>query len=109
MDEKDNRYPEIATIRAEAKAHIDHREFEKAIGIYRYILIRYADQPEAIEHASAHPGDVYPTTGDLVQAQTHLKHALAMAPKNAQYHYALGFTYSKARNWRKAIAELKKA
>jgi len=35
--------PELHTIWSEAKEHIEQGEYDKAIDIYKYVLIRYGD------------------------------------------------------------------
>ena len=41
--------PELRSIWDEAKAHIERGDYDKAIEIYRYILIRYAENDIAVE------------------------------------------------------------
>jgi len=35
--------PELRSIWNEAKAHIEHGDYDKAIELYRYVPIRYAE------------------------------------------------------------------
>ncbi len=46
--------PELRLIWGEAKAHIERGDYDKAIEIYRYILIRYAEDNRAVEYANAY-------------------------------------------------------
>jgi hypothetical protein len=43
--------PELDTIWSEAEEHIEHGEYDKAIEIYKYVLIRYGDSHIAVEYA----------------------------------------------------------
>lgn len=101
----DSAQPEIDTIWDEAKAYIERGNFEKAIEIYKYILIRYEDDSVAIEYANAYLGDAYLTLRKLNRAENHLKKAISIAPEKADYHYLLGFVYSIDCYWSKAIKE----
>jgi tetratricopeptide (TPR) repeat protein len=109
MNVNDNQYSEIRSIWNEAKGHVDRGEYEKAIEIYKYILIRYADDVVAVEYANAYLGDIFLTIEHLDQAERYLKKAIALAPEKAQYHYLLGFTYSKTQIWNKAILGFRRA
>ena len=41
--------PELYTIWSEAKNHIEQGDYDKAIEIYKYVLIRYSDNDIAVE------------------------------------------------------------
>jgi tetratricopeptide (TPR) repeat protein len=71
MNEGNN--SEITSIWDEAKGHIESGNYEKAIEIYRYVIVRYADNPAVIEYANAYLGDVYLTIRNLDLAETILK------------------------------------
>ncbi|MFC2042143.1 tetratricopeptide repeat protein [Chloroflexota bacterium] len=101
--------PELQSIWDDAKGLIERGEFDKAIEIYKYVLIRYADNTTAAEYANAYLGDIFLTTRQLDLAQRYLKKALSFAPKKAHYHYLLGFVYSIKEEWTKSVAEFKKA
>lgn len=58
--------PELYSIWDEARVHIEHGERNKAVEIYKYILIRYADNVTAVEYANAYLGDIFLTTRQLV-------------------------------------------
>ncbi len=97
--------PELYTIWAEAKGHIERGNYDKAIEIYRYVLIRYGDDEIAAEYANAYLGDIFLTLKQLDVAENHIKKAIGYKPENPAYHYLLGFTYSIKRQWEMAIQE----
>ena len=101
--------PELQSIWDEARGHIERGDYDKAVEIYRYIPIRYADNAVAAEYANAYLGDIFLTTRRLDLAEKHLKKAITMAPGNPHYHYLLGFTYSIKEQWAKAITKFRKA
>ena len=78
MDE--NWEPEISTIWKEANAYIEQGNYDKAIDIYRYILVRYDDNPIATEHANALLGDIYLTLKQLDLAENHTRKAIHSNP-----------------------------
>jgi len=101
--------PELYTIWAEAKAYIEQGNYDKAIEIYKYVLIRYSDNDIAVEYANAYLGDIYLTLRRLNLAENHIKKAIASRPDNPSYHYLLGFTYSIQSQWGNAIGEFQMA
>ena len=101
--------PELYTIWNEAKEHIEHGEYDEAIDIYKYVLIRYGDSDIAVEYANAYLGDIYLTLRRLNLAENHIKKAIDCRPDNPSYHYILGFTYSIQSEWVKAIGEFEVA
>ena len=101
--------PELRSIWDEAKGHIERGDYDKAIDVYRYILIRYAENTVAVEYANAYLGDIFLTARRLDLAEKHLKKAIATTPGNPHYHYLLGFTYSVKEQWAKAVTEFRKA
>jgi len=101
--------PELHTIWSEAKEHIEQGEYDKAIEIYKYVLIRYGDNDIAVEYANAYLGDIYLTLRRLNLAENHIKKAIDCSPDNPSYHYLLGFTYSMQSEWGKAIGEFEVA
>ena len=101
--------PEISHIWDEAKEHIEQGDYNKAIEIYKYILIRYSDDDIAVEYANAYLGDIYLTLRRLGLAEKHIKKAIKCKPDNSSYHYLLGFTYSIQSQWDKAIHEFETA
>ncbi len=103
----DNVTSELASIWDEAKGHIDQGDYDKAIEIYKYILVRYDDDDIASEHANAYVGDIFLTIRSLKLAEKHLKKAIGYAPEEAHYHYLLGFTYSVREHWARAVKECK--
>src|SRR4030042_3641743 len=101
--------PELYTIWSEAKDHIEQGEYNKAIEIYEYVLIRYSDNDIAVEYANAYLGDIYLTLRQLNLAEDHLRRAINCSPDNPSYHYLIGFTYSIQSQWDKAISEFEVA
>ena len=101
--------PELRSIWDEAKAHIDGGDYDKAAEIYKYVLIRYADNAIVVEYADVYLGDIYLTTRRLDLAEKHLKKAITATPSNPHYHYLMGFTYSVKEQWTKAVTEFRKA
>ena len=102
--DRDN-VPELYAIWDEARSHIEAGNRDKAIEIYRYILVRYGDNGVATEHANAYLGDIFLTLRRLDLAEEHIKKAISYKPEKPGYHYILGFIYSIKRQWDKAILE----
>lgn len=101
--------PELHTIWSEARERVEHGDYDKAIEIYKYVLIRYADNDVALEYANAYLGDIHLTLRRLDLAENHIKKAINCKPENPSYHYLLGFTYSIQRRWEMAINEFELA
>jgi tetratricopeptide (TPR) repeat protein len=101
--------PELQSIWDEARDSIEQGDYDKAIEIYRYILIRYSDYPTAVEYANAYLGDIFLTLRQLNDAEKHIKKAISLEPEKPSYHYILGFIYSIERRWNEAILEFEKA
>jgi tetratricopeptide (TPR) repeat protein len=101
---KDN-VPELQSIWGEAKGYIERGDFDKAIEIYKYIMVRYGDDAVAAEHAHAYLGDIFLTLQQFDMAEDHIKKAIGYRPEKPGYHYILGFVYSHKRRWDKAISE----
>jgi len=101
--------PELHAIWDEARSHIESGNYDKAIEIYRYILVRYGDNNVAAEHANAYLGDILLTLQKLDPAEDYIKKAINLKPENPAYRYILGFIYSNKRQWGKAIAEFEAA
>ena len=97
--------PEIQSIWDEARRFIERGDYDKAIEIYKYILVRYDDDIVAIEYANASLGDIFLTLQKLDPAEDHIKKAISFSPEKPGYHYILGFICSNKRQWDKAIAE----
>jgi len=49
--------PELQSIWDETKSHIERGEYDKAVEIYKYVLIRYSDNAISVEYANAYLGD----------------------------------------------------
>ncbi len=73
------------------------------------MLVRYADEPVAVEYANAYLGDLFLTLKKLDLAEDHIKKAINLKPQNPGYRYILGFVYSHRRQWDKAIPEFEMA
>ncbi len=93
----------------EANEHTSHGNFDRAIEIYRYILIRYGDNSLANENANAHLGDILLTLGQTDLAESHVRKALKYDPENHHYHYLLGFVHYIKYEWKNAVQEYKLA
>ncbi|MFC1980915.1 tetratricopeptide repeat protein [Chloroflexota bacterium] len=89
--------PEIQSIWDDARGYIDHGNYDKAVEIYEYILIRYSDYPIAVEHANAYLGDLFLTLQKIELAENHIKKAIDLKPENPGHRYILGFVYSHKR------------
>ncbi len=96
---------ELSAIWDEARQYIESGNHDKAIEIYNYILMRYTDEPVAIEYANAYLGDLFLSLKKLDLAEDHIKKAINLKPQNPGYRYILGFVYSHRRRWDKAIPE----
>ncbi len=107
MDEEN--LSELDIIWDEARKQIQSGHREQAIEIYKYVLIRYADEKAAVEYASAYLGDVYLTLDKPELAATYIKKAIHCDPEKPAYRYQFGFVYSKLKQWKKAISEFRKA
>jgi tetratricopeptide (TPR) repeat protein len=101
--------PEISTIWNEAKAAIERGDYDKAIETYKYTLVRYGDNPTAVEYANAYLGDLYLTLKQLKLSETHIKKAISCNLANPHYHYVLGFIYSTQSWWKKSVQEFETA
>jgi len=97
--------PELNSIWDEARQYIESGNHEKAIEVYKYILVRYGDNAVAAEYANAYLGDLFLTLQKIELAENHIKKAINLKPENPGYRYILGFVYSYRRQWDKAIPE----
>ena len=104
MDTKDA--PELHTIWDEARNHVESGNYDKAIEIYRYILIRYGEDDFAAERANAYLCSIFCRLQQVDLAEDYIKKAISHSPKKPGYHYILGFFYSFKQQWGKAIPEL---
>ena len=101
--------PELSSIWDEARQHIESGNRDKAIEIYKYILVRYSDDAIAVEYANAYLADLYLTLHKPDLAESHIQKAIKLKPENPGYRYILGFVYSSERQWEKAISEFRMA
>ncbi len=97
--------PELNSIWDDARGFIERGDFDKAIEIYKYILVRYGDDKIAIEYANAYLGDLFLTIQKIELAENHIQKAINIKPENPGCRYILGFVYSYKRQWDKAIPE----
>jgi tetratricopeptide (TPR) repeat protein len=94
----------------EASNHCEHpRDFDKAIEIFKYILIRYGDNSSAAEQAHAHLADILLMLGRFGEGESHIRKALSYDPENPDYHHLLGFVYYMRQEWDNAVKEYKLA
>jgi len=96
---------ELNSIWDDARGFIERGDFDKAIEIYKYILVRYGDNTVTVEYANAYLGDIFLTIQKLDMAEEHIKKAINLKPENPGYRYILGFVYSYKRQWDKSIPE----
>ncbi len=96
---------ELLTLWDEARKHIEQHRFEQAIDIYKYIILMYSEEAEAIEYANAYLADVYLTLRKPDLAQEHIRKALQMAPQKPEYHFILGFIYTLENQWKRSVKE----
>ena len=101
--------PELPDLWREAEDHFTHGNFDKAIEIYRYILLRYDGNSLANEYANAHLGKILLMLGQTDLAENHIRKALSYDPENPEYHSSLGFVYYTRREWENAVKEYKMA
>jgi tetratricopeptide (TPR) repeat protein len=101
--------PELHSIWDEARVSIERGDYDKAIEIYRYILIRYSDHPIAVEHANAYLGDIFLTLRQLDAAEEHIRKAIRLEPEKPGYRYILGFIRSIEGRWNEAMLEFEHA
>jgi hypothetical protein len=96
---------ELETIWDEARGQIESGHRDKAIEIYKYILVRYAGDPTASEYANIYLGELYVSLKQFDLAEKHIKAAMGCQPEKAEYHYMLGFLYSYQQQLDQAISE----
>jgi tetratricopeptide (TPR) repeat protein len=102
--DKDN-LSELESIWDEARGQIESGHRDKAIEIYKYILLRYSGDPIASEFANIYLGELYIGLKQYELAEKHIKTAISYQKKKAAYHYLLGFLYSYRQQWDQAISE----
>jgi tetratricopeptide (TPR) repeat protein len=95
---------ELETIWDEARGHIESGHQDKAIEIYKYILLRYPDDPVASEYANIYLGQLYVDLKKYDLAEKHINAAIKYQPEKATYHYLLGFLFSYRQQWTQAIS-----
>src|SRR5690606_3893047 len=100
---------EVETIWDEAREKIKSGQVDKAIEIYKYILLRYAGDPAASEHANIYLGELYLDLKQFDLSEKYIKAAISYQPEKATYHYLMGFVFSYQNQWDRAIAEFNTA
>ena len=85
----------------EANEYTSRGNFDKAIEIYKYILIRCG----ANEFANARLANILYMLGQTKLAEDHIRKALNHNPENPNYHYTLGVIYCTRFEWEKAVRE----
>jgi tetratricopeptide (TPR) repeat protein len=100
---------ELLTLWGEAREHIQARRFEQAIEIYKYILLMYSGEPEAVEYASAYLADVFLTLRKPDLSREYILKALEKNPDKPEYHYILGFVCSLQNKWQDSVSEFQRA
>ena len=106
----DDRASELNCLWREAGKYCEHpRDFDKAIEIFKYILIRYGDNSSAAEQAHAHLADILPILGRTDEGESHIRKALSYDPENPDYHHTLGFVYYMRQEWDNAVKEYRLA
>jgi len=100
---------ELQSIWDEARHHIESGNHDKAIEIYKYILLRYGDDAVVVEYANAYLADLYLTLQNPDLAESHIQKAIKIKPENPGYRYILGFAYSYRKQWDQAIPEFEAA
>jgi Flp pilus assembly protein TadD len=101
----DDMASELDDLWHEADTRIEHGHFDKAVEIYKYILIRYSDNSIASERAHAHLGETLLMLGQSDLAERHIRKALSYDPENPRYHSLLGFIYYTQYQWKNASHE----
>ena len=105
----DDMASELDDLWREAKEHVECCNFDQAIEIYRYILIRYGDSNSAAGYAHACLGEVLLTLGRTDQGENHVRKALSYDPENHRCHFLLGCIYGQRYEWENAIQEYRLA
>jgi len=101
--------PEKPTIWKEAKDHVEKGNYDKAIEIYKYLLIRFGENSIVVERANANLSDIYLKLKQPDMAEIHINKAIKRVPGKPDYRYMLGFIYSTQYRWREAIPEFEAA
>jgi len=100
---------ELDDLWREAEEHVECCNFDQAIEIYRYILIRYGDSNSAAGYAHACLGEVLLMLGRTDQGENHVRKALSYDPENPSCHFLLGCVYGLRYEWENAIQEYRLA
>jgi tetratricopeptide (TPR) repeat protein len=101
--------PELDNFWRETDNYFENGKYEKAIEIYRYMVIRYGDKNTANEYANASLGEILLMLGQTELGQNHISKAVSYNPENPHYHFLLGFVYYTRYEWENAIKQYKLA
>jgi Tfp pilus assembly protein PilF len=96
---------ELLTLWDEARKHIEQHQFERAIEIYKYIILMYPQEIAAREYANAYLADVYLTLREPDRAKEHIRKALKINSQKPEYHNILGYIYSLENQWKRSVRE----
>jgi tetratricopeptide (TPR) repeat protein len=100
---------ELLILWDEARNAIRDNNKDKAVEIYKYILLMYAEDPSACEYAHAYLSDLLLIMRKLPEAKEHIKKAIACNSRKPEYHYILGFIYLTESRWKPAVKQFKAA
>jgi tetratricopeptide (TPR) repeat protein len=100
---------ELMTLWGEAREQVVQRRFEKALEIYKYIILMYPDEPQADEYAHAALAEIYLTLRNLDLCREHITRALTHDPQKPEYHYILGFLLTLRNEWQPSMREFELA
>ena len=89
----------------EAVAHQNAGRLDEAGALYRQVLARQPDQPDALHFL----GIIHRIRGDLSTACDLIKKCLALAPQRGIAHYDLGVALSGAQRYEEALDHLRAA
>ncbi len=98
--------PELQSIWDEARQYIESGNHDKAIEIYKYVLVRYGDDAIAIEYANAYLADLYLTLQKPDLAESHIQKAIKLKPENPVYkghEWLGGQEYEKTLGWNNQV------
>jgi tetratricopeptide (TPR) repeat protein len=85
-----NHATELDTLWDEARINVEQGSDDKAIEIYKYILIMYPDDKFAVEYANCYLGDIYLALQHPDLAERYIEKAIKLNPGKPKYRYQLG-------------------
>ncbi len=101
--------PELQSIWDDVRRFIERGDYDKAMEIYKYILIRYGANNLANEFANARLAGILYMIGQTELAEDHIRKALNYNPENPDYHCTLGVIYYTRLEWEKAVKKYRVA